>query len=345
VTLWSIALFVALNSLLEVSKGYHIIGLNKVESNKIELRQFNRAVDVVLLGSSNVFFPIVQLIDDDSRIYALEVPFKEKDFGSLKVLNLSYSAQMISDDLIWVDCFLRGAQRPSWIILGVAPRDFWDPDYPSPSLTETCISGASWQRFIAHSEKHQVMLNDVTKGILLRLFFLYRKQHRIKEKLIVKLRELLPPSSKIPNLTNDDSKNKIVLPPKVNRMSWSDSLKEYSYRYANLSADRMDLQFSYLADLLAICKQRKIRILLVNMPLTLLNRKLLPQHFYSSFSNRLSALASSNGSVFLDLGTCSEFSDDDFEDTVHLNRAGAKKLAKVLVSEINQSAQSDCSPK
>uniref|UniRef100_UPI003F5254AF hypothetical protein n=1 Tax=Clostridium thermobutyricum TaxID=29372 RepID=UPI003F5254AF len=89
---------------------------------------------------------------------------------------------------------------------------------------------------------------------------------------------------------------------------WKNSAKEYKARYRDIENKDLTVQMGFLQKTLAVCKARDIKVVLVNMPLTDINRELMPASFYSDFRNRLKKLAEQNGNAeFVDLGDASEF--------------------------------------
>ena len=117
------------------------------------------------------------------------------------------------------------------------------------------------------------------------------------------------------------------------KILWEHSVDEYRMRYQNFNATQYATQQHFLQDLLTTCRDRQIQILLVNMPLTETNQKLMPAGLYDSYLRNLHTLAANNSVPLLDLSK-EKFPDECFYDTVHLNEGGAKlfqaQLQKVL---------------
>jgi lysophospholipase L1-like esterase len=117
------------------------------------------------------------------------------------------------------------------------------------------------------------------------------------------------------------------------KVLWQRSVDEYSMRYRKFNAVQYSTQQRFLQDLLTTCHDRQIQVLLVNMPLTEDNRKLMPQGLYKSYLDNLQTVAANNAVPLLDLSK-EQFPDQCYYDTVHLNEAGAKlfqaQLQKVL---------------
>lgn len=117
---------------------------------------------------------------------------------------------------------------------------------------------------------------------------------------------------------------------------WSSSLKEYRRHYRDLDPGRIQTSFAYLDRLFHLCKNENIRLLVVNMPLSADNQKMLPPGFYTDFRKHLKQCTTAAGVKFID--ACDQnFTKDEFSDTAHLNEIGAVKLEKLIGSVIQPS--------
>ena len=109
-------------------------------------------------------------------------------------------------------------------------------------------------------------------------------------------------------------------------LRWSTSTVEYRKRYRNIANRDLGLQMHFLQKLLNVCRQRGIKVVLVNMPLSSTNRSLLPPGFYDSYRKSVAGIAAGPSVTFVDLGDSQDFQDIDFWDTASLNFLGGRKL-------------------
>ncbi|HEY9785412.1 MAG TPA: hypothetical protein V6D17_08425, partial [Candidatus Obscuribacterales bacterium] len=110
-------------------------------------RQAAARPNIVLLGSSLVMFPfwamdkeIEPKIDSIFQYHDSIVLAKQLAAAGLpdqKIFSFAVFGEMISDAYLYVDEFLKGDKKPDCIVFGVAPRDFYDHDLPSPMATFT----------------------------------------------------------------------------------------------------------------------------------------------------------------------------------------------------------------
>ncbi len=70
------------------------------------------------------------------------------------------------------------------------------------------------------------------------------------------------------------------------------------------------------------------------MPLTAVNRALLPPVFWSNYQSELQEACAKTGAYYLDLSADSNFNQTDFVDTVHLNASGGRKLVERLAQTV-----------
>ena len=76
---------------------------------------------------------------------------------------------------------------------------------------------------------------------------------------------------------------------KKNKMQLS--LKEYNGRYFGISSRTIKTQLKFLELIVELCREQKIRLMIVNMPLTARNKNLLQEDFYHDYLNCLKEIA------------------------------------------------------
>lgn len=263
----------------------------------------------------------------------MEIVFKPDALDSMtsvnrmKIFNLSYAHQIISDDYIWVNQFLIDKNKPSCVVLGCAPRDFQCSDYSSPVLTENFISTATYESLPEYAAMIKPSFNDLTCSIFSKSVPLYHKRACLKEQMATAANSYLTALG----FSNSNAK-----PPRptiwtqTRSETWNASLKEYRYHYSLLSSKQEQLQFSFLEKLLQRCKERNIKALVVNMPVRIENLDLLPRGYYKQYCQQLQRKTKDNHGDFIDLNKQLSLEKSDFDDTIHLNARGGKKLFSAI---------------
>ena len=129
--------------------------------------------------------------------------------------------------------------------------------------------------------------------------------------------------------------------PKPNgKQIWEQSLAEYKRTYTYFNKPQPE-QIACLKKLLADCKSRATRVVIVNTPLHASNRELLPAGRYQLYRDELAAIANSSDAKLIDLGDSPLFQDSDFADPAHLNSQGGFKLLHEIAPALKQAAQAN----
>ena len=110
---------------------------------------------------------------------------------------------------------------------------------------------------------------------------------------------------------------------------------EYAKRYRNCNPPFYRKELDYFSALLSYTKQEDIKVMVVDMPLTAINRALLPPVFWTSYKTGLKAACAQAGARYLDLSADPSFVLADFVDTVHLNAGGGTKLIDKIAETVS----------
>lgn len=279
--------------------------------------------------------------------------------GKFNTFNLSVPGQMPSDAYMTLKAMCATANRPDVVIYGVAPRDFIDSTMAGPADTEPF-------RYL----RRLVSIDEIAQGTfrtpLAKLEWFLQKSiymfgHAIDFQLAIKdLSESVinkvvacPPKGKaftwwdriklIPNYFPGEIRPMAVMTgpisEKAARERWLDNTREYRERYKRPDKETYKTQFYFLKKLAIFCKKERIELVLINMPLTSYNIHLLSPPKYMSFVGDLHVFALQNGLPFYDMCTPSNYAQNDFHDSVHLNAYGGKKFFDQLINVMSLSGR------
>ena len=297
---------------------------------------------VVLLGSSLIMHPFwsmdVQLdnkIDDifhhhSSITFARDL--EASGCSKQNVYSFAVFGEMASDGYIYANDFLKGAKKPDVVVLGMAPRDFSDAFLTAPTATFTFKKVVGLNNFARYADAYLPGWQDKADFIATHACYFYGKRWRLQhelEKGLTKVYRLLhmDAATKPVAQTGKPASQAGYLSAAMTDERWTNSAKEYRARYRDIENKDLTVQMGFLQRTLTLCKERGIKVVLVNMPLSDTNRDLLPSSFYADFRHRLGNLAEQSGNTqYVDLGDASEFNHNDFWDTAHLNFNGGHKL-------------------
>lgn len=297
---------------------------------------------VVLLGSSLVMHPFWSMdaqldkkIDDifhhhNSVTFAREL--EANGCSKQNVYSFAVFGEMASDGFIYANDFLKGEKKPDVVVLGMAPRDFSDAYLTAPIATFTFKKVVGLNNFARYADAYLPGWQDKADFIATHACYFYGKRWRLQHELEKGLSKAYRffhidiATKPAADAAKPASQAGYMSAAMVDER-WSNSAKEYRARYRDIENKDLTVQMGFLQKTLAICKERGIKVVLVNMPLSDTNRELLPSSFYSDFRHRLGTLAEQSGNAqYVDLGDASEFNHNDFWDTAHLNMNGGHKL-------------------
>lgn len=336
-----------------------------------DLRKKPEAHNVALLGSSLMVSAVssrdanhlnrkLDLTSYHKASY-LNDQLRTRFGGDFSTYNLAAPGQMPSDAYLTLKGMLTTAHRPEVVIYGVAPRDFIDSRMASPTDTEPfrflnrlvntdeCASGLfrdplgrlEWlinrNLYFSHHAVDLQMLNGramtrtldkVTPVAAGTRPFTY--WDRIKLIPFYKPGEIHPQA--------------IVTAPTTQEQAaaeWKDNTVEYIERYRHPDKHTYQTQFYFLRKLVQLCRQERIELILVNMPITKENIAVLKPEAYLKFVFGLHQFAVDQQVTAYDLNDFNHYKKSDYHDYVHLNAFGAKKFFDDLVYSLEQSPRTN----
>lgn len=359
--LWSLALFGAINAGL-----WTFVGDGKKSSSEANCWNSGASVeetirgfealkqkpDVILLGSSLVMFPFWAMdaaekknIDDIFHYHgseALKKQLKAAGCGQENIYSLAVFGQMASDAYLMTSEFVKGDKTPKVIIYGIAPRDFHDHSLSSPMATFSFQKIVNLSNFPNYASAFLPDFEKKADWLAMHLCYFYGKRWRLQmetDKAINKVYSTLGIANPLDSAaTKSDTATKgggFNLEGSTEDR-WNNSVKEYQGRYKEITEKDHSLQMSFLARTLNNLRERGVKVVLVNMPLTKRNLEILPQGFYASYQKEIAKVADMPGVKLVDLGDSKDFDDNDYWDTTHLNHVGGHKLLNHIVPAVKE---------
>ncbi len=292
--------------------------------------------DVFLFGSSLMIFPLwfADHGDNlpDAAYYSFQSRALEKNCSQAKkIFNVSLALMSASDASRVTERYFIKNQQPKVLVYGVGPRDFYDAFVGSTASSVYFDALASFDDYTKNSKSYFPRAYDEAIDIGKRVYFLYNRRADVLQ-LAKSLTKLV-----LHRGAEDWSTEKIE---PLTDMGPGRNLDEYKGHYKGITAQKFDPQMEFLKQLLQTCSKRKIRVILVGMPLTTENLSLLPPHVHDAFRQKLETLAIAGGQTFVDFNN-GEFTTNDFLDSAHLNEKGShkfiEKLAPLIDAEIFKS--------
>lgn len=358
--IWALVLFGAINAALwttvserKASSGETMRDLwSGTASIDLAVNGFNQLhgrPDVVLVGSSLIMYPFWAM--DKAKNPRIPDIFHHHDSLMLKealagklhkpvsVYSLAIFGQMASDAYIYMNEYLKGDKTPSYVVLGIAPRDFHDANLASPMSTLTFQRLVGLENFSKYANAYLPRWEEKAEFVASHMCFFYGKRLRLQhevDKAVTKVLDAVTKGQANAGERSDANASKTgggsgFMMGGTPEERWQNSLDEYRGRYRNIADKDLSVQMGFLKKSLDVCGERGIRVILVNMPLTQANRELFPPDFYRRFREQIGKIASRPGVKMIDLGESEDFVRQDYWDTTHLNHAGGYKLLKHIV--------------
>lgn len=269
--------------------------------------------------------------------------------GEFNTYNLAAPGQMPSDAYMTLTAMLKTSHRPDVVVYGVAPRDFIDSSLASPLDTEPF---RFLHRLVNLDDVMQMMFRSPwakLNWLAERNFYLYGNaldiQMTMGKKYVDALDMIFPPPTGNDIFTYWDRvkmlpsykageihPRAIVVAPQdpTHPPEFKDNTTEYRERYKNPDSKTYNTQFYFLGKLAELCKRERIELVVVNMPITLDNIRILGSYHYMSYVNALRHFSQEDDVPAFDLNDFALYNIADFHDGVHLNAVGGQKFFKQL---------------
>jgi hypothetical protein len=331
-----------------------------------ELRHTSKVSNIALLGSSTMVSALagtdanylnanLDLTNHHSSSYlegSLKRAFNKGDFATF---SLAAPGQMPSDAYITLKGMVASASRPDIVIYGVAPRDFIDSTLTAPGDTDAF-------KYITRFVNIDDVAQRVFRSPWSKLDWLFQRNiylycYSLDIRIVCEefgtraLATILPrPWTKTP-FSWWDRRNLLpgYLPAEVHpdalmagpidrktaEAKYSDNTLEYMQRYKNPDIHTYRTQMYFLTKIADFCRKERIELVIVNMPVTLDNLRLLKPGGYMGYLQGLREFAIINKLSVYDLNDFGQFNRKDFHDTVHLNAFGGQKFLDNLTATLS----------
>lgn len=333
-----------------------------------DLRNAGEVPDVMFFGSS-LMLAVINDADATSQKKSLDAVkhhrsafFEDalaKETGlPVKTGSLAIGGQMASDSFALFSTLLADRPERPLIVWGIAPRDLVDSSFFNPHDSETVryLEKVAFPNDVLPERAR--FWEEAERGGE-RFFYLYGKrldvqkmQRDLSEAVLAALVgtrfDTIHTPQKILKMTmgaipEECSPNQWLVTPYQEKIAGSgeftDNTQEYLMRYQPFRPKLFDRQSRYLNRFLSEARQRGFETVLVNMPLTADNLRLLPEGVYDRYLSTVKNAAVRHGAHFLDFNASGNFGQKDFCDPVHLHGIAGQKFLRLLAAEISARTQ------
>lgn len=311
--------------------------------------------DVVLMGSSQM---ASALFSSDARLLGRDLDcVKYRGAATLerelqnrlkympKIFDYAMGGAMVSDHFMISDVIFKRKNKPKLVVLGISPRDFMDNTLSSPGATEQfrffspytdleSLSSVAFADFFDQlgwlADRH-IPLKYIHKQMGLVAYNMHN-QDTISGATCEKSaqRQLL---QAISGGAGEVRPGEWIIPHAAS-FGFIDNTGEYLRRYKDPAPPIYNAEREFFKRLIALLNGRGIGVLVVVMPSLTPNRGLLPKEFWTEFKASTRQVCMQYSSSWLDLSDSSQFTVNDYIDTVHLNASGGKKLFRAIADAL-----------
>ena len=333
-----------------------------------DIKQGKAISEVVLLGSSLVVAPSLQS-EAAFQAHPLE-RFKERRLTYFedclkKALNtkadlrsylLATGGEMASDAYFLEKNVLLNAPdngQHMAVIYGIAPRDFQDNLFPRVDSSGIFqVLGGLDDLPVVYQSQPGMTFDEGGSVFLGRLSSLMRyrldllrvltvRGKRTIEKLVPgvmfeKYNDSLALKRQKDGLFPEEAQGTPLVYPAVaiDHNDWKKTNYEYIRRYNPIDKSKSEIQFAYFERFLQLAAAKHLNVLVVNMPISIANKDLIPPGFYDGYVSRTKALCTQYGADYANMNGESWSDNKNYVDSVHLkpevSQAFLQDLAKAV---------------
>jgi hypothetical protein len=269
----------------------------------------------------------------------LEQCLASAGISKTSVISFGLPGLVVSDAYLITQKLFKGPTAPSVVFYGIAPRDFMDDFLGAHTQTPVFERLVTVPDAIQLGDLYFSNPQERLDFVLQKVVYLYGKRGKYQtriNKTVNKACDRIFGSNQNSVTPDDDLRSLGFLQEQNRPYVWAASIREYKARYRTFNEAQFEKQKHFLDALLKLNHERGITAVLVNMPLTADNIKLMPPGLYPRYMKSVQELAARHEVALLDLQHNDHYTDQDFYDTVHLNALGGDKLASTLAKFVSE---------
>lgn len=314
-----------------------------------------KAPDLALLGSSLIEVPNIEAAaiaanKPVDRLTHHRCDYLEKELTTQvgytpTVVSLAVGGEMVSDAYLLSKRLLVGARAPHAIIYGIGPRDFQDNLMPGVDSSDTFKLLSSADDLPDLLQSRQLSPENKLALTIENLSGFWSNRTQLAsftgEALAKTVTPLFPEMKR--SLSEEPKKTDVrtfiagMIAP--GQAVWHPDdeymLQNYLTRYNPIAPVQIETQLGYFQRLIQLCKERKIPIMVANMPLGEINRKVMAPGFYEKYMADTQKICREQNVPYVDLNVAPLASKENFLDTVHLNPTGSALLFSMMSKQID----------
>jgi len=330
-----------------------------------EYQKPDKQFDVVVFGSSAMMHPLwlgeatyrnedVDLVVDH-RSRCLEDAIKEGAPGAQpNCFNFAMPGAMPSDDYMIINALFKDNKIPKLIVLTLHPRDLMDNTFGAAA---TSRHYKYLSRLLDEKPPLELAMPELWRRIVYYLeqsVFVKSKNHDLQLLASEQIRSYLKPillqipKCKLDDKANEDRKLAIYV-DELQKGVWVahptapynfiEAIDDCRRRFKKSNQEQFENQKTWLKLCLESCKQKGIKVIIVNTPVTAMVKQLMPAGTYERHLSTIKSAAEEYNCAFLNADEKVKYGQLDYTDWIHMNGDGGIKVLQCIGASIAKNEQ------
>jgi hypothetical protein len=327
-----------------------------------EYRHLEEQPKIVLLGSSLLMNSVwmqeaehlqkdVDIVVNHRTRYLESVLSKYIPDYKGSCFNFGLPGCMVSDDYMIARTLFDKEHTPKVVVLCLGPRDLMDTSFSCAGAT---TAFKYLERFTDTRDLLDIAYTSTWPKInfMLReyIYFVDKKYHsqsvlgeQSKRALAPVYEQVITPSKfniktdfdkQFAFYRSEVEKGVFVAKPNAQTDTFYDNGKDWKKRFKSSNDEMFANQTIWLNKTLAEAKAKGIQPVLVNMPVSELGAKFIPEKVYKRHVDTLIAMAAKYDCLYVDTMKEGKFDMKDFSDYGHMDASGGKKIVDIVGRKI-----------
>jgi hypothetical protein len=307
-----------------------------------------KPADILLIGSSLLLAPPFRFLADEKEGHRMMAEGRRRflsqcyeealkkglgiDYG---MANISVPGSVAEDQRIIMDAVVNSVVKPKLVIYAFSPRDLIDNSMGKAPKENPVYRTFQFAR--AYSGQPEPNMEKIFER---EWQFLVLVRKYVKDEVSSTVAESLGRPESLWEAVNAEknpsSEGGTELSP-AERLK--NDLAVYHDRYLPFRQDYFDYQVNSFKQLLQICREHSVPIIVLHMPIAQSNLALLEPQLIETYAAATSEACRAGGVEEIDLMTANgkPYASSDFIDSCHLSKAGSIKFIKQFVEALKTS--------
>ncbi len=308
-----------------------------------------RPADILLIGSSLLLAPPFRFLADEKDGHRMMAEGRRRFLSQCyeealktglgtdyRMANISVPGSVAEDQRIIMDAVVNSAVKPKLVVYAFSPRDLIDNAMGKAPKENPVYRTFQFAR--AYSGQPEPNIEKIFER---EWQFLVLVRKYVKDEISSAVAKSLGRPASLWEAANAEKNPSAE--GECKELTAAEKLKVdlavYHDRYLPFRQDYFDYQVSSFKQLLQICREHSVPIIVLHMPIAQSNLALLQPQLVKTYAAATSEACRAAGVEEIDLMTANgkPYASSDFIDSCHLSKAGSIKFLKQFVESLKTS--------